>query len=351
MTESFLQDYCWGIVSLLAGLLVAQMLVVGTNLHLLNPKLDEPRMRIILHVTGRKWFLAFATLMAFGSVVYVAFPPFFQTALFHGAGRVLLLLAASFAIQVVALAVCHWSTAPLENGLFRVFLAISGFLSTFALGTFIGTFFTGTDFVVGGALETLKALAHPQALLLGLTLVVLTVLLGALYLLHGTEDSGIRREMYISLQRWFFPFVSLLVAWVVILLFRYGYTVEPDGTVTLERSKYFANFLAMPAVLGMLVAGIGLIVFGLVRGGFSQELDGFWFAAPGTVLLVMSVFLTAGLNHTPYYPSVSDIQRSLTVQNSCAGADTMQLLFWLSPAILLALIGLGYLWHRTDHRR
>lgn len=350
MTDTFLQDYCWGIISLLTGLLACQLLVFGANLHLLNPKLDDSRKRMLLLATGKKWGLAFATLLALCGAVYVAFPTFFQTAFFPGAKWIWLLVWAAFFIQLIAFALCLWTPTLLENGLSRIFLALCGFLAPFVLGTFVGTFFTGTDFVVENTLDALMALAHPHALILGLALATLAYLSGALYLLYGTDDSGIRREMYISIRRWLFPFVALLTAWVVLLLFRRGYSVTVDGVVALERGKYFANLMALPAIPAMLLSGIVLVIFGLIRGGYVQEHDGFWFAALGTVILVMAVFFVAGYNGTPYYPSIPDPQTSLTVRNSAADIETLKTFSWVSLSLFLLVPGLLWGWRHVSRK-
>ena len=366
MTYEFLQNYWWILISLLAGLLVALMFVQGANIHLVNKKLDDAQKRMILNATGRKWELTFTTLVTFGGAFFASFPLFYSTS-FGGAYWVWVLLLVTFVFQAVS----YEFYAKKENLLgmkgFRIALMANGILAPFLVGTAVGTFFTGSRFTVDkaaiadpsapvistweSAWHGLEALAQPHAVILGLTVFALAYLLGALYLLNRVDDTGVRKEMYEAIQRVFFPFVALLVAWVVLLLFRKGFAVGADGVVVMERGKYFANFLAMPAVLGMLLGGIVLVLIGLIRGGFSHEQDGFWFAAPGTVLVVMAIFFVAGFNNTPYYPSITDLQSSLTIRNSSSSYFTLQVMSWVSLLIPFVVTYIVFAWRAMDRHK
>ena len=366
MSYSFLQEYWWILIALLGGLLVALMFVQGANIHLVNRKLDDGQKRMILNATGRKWELTFTTLVTFGGAFFASFPLFYSTS-FGGAYWVWVLLLITFVFQAVSYEFYAKKENLLGSEAFRIALMANGVLAPFLVGTAVGTFFTGSGFHVDkaaiadpsapvistwdSAWHGLEALAQPHAVLLGLTLVALAYLLGALYLMNRVDDSGIRKEMYEAVRRVFFPFIALLVAWVVILVFRFGYAVQSDGSVALERGKYFANFLAMPAVLGMLILGVLLILSGLIRGGFSEVRDGFWFAAPGTVLVVMAVFFVAGFNNTPYYPSSTDLQSSLTIRNSSSSYFTLQVMSWVSLLIPFVVAYITYAWRAMDKKK
>ena len=366
MTYEFLQNYWWFLVALLGGLLVALMFVQGANIHLVNPKLDDTQKRMILNATGRKWELTFTTLVTFGGAFFASFPLFYSTS-FGGAYWVWMLLLVTFVFQAVSYEFYAKKGNLLGVNAFRGALMANGVLAPFLVGTAVGTFFTGSGFSVDktaiadpsapiistwdSAWHGLEALAHPHAVILGLTLVALAYLLGALYLLSRVNDPGVRKEMYEAIHRVFFPFVALLVAWVVLLLFRKGYAVEADGTVALERGKYFANLLAMPAVLGMFAVGVVLVLIGLIRGGFSHELDGFWYAAPGTVLVVMAIFFVAGFNNTAYYPSYSDLQSSLTIRNSSSSFFTLQVMSYVSLLIPFVVAYIAVAWRAMDRHK
>ena len=366
MTYTLLQNYWWILVALLGGILVALMFVQGANIHLVNRKLDDAQKRMILNATGRKWELTFTTLVTFGGAFFASFPLFYSTS-FGGAYWVWMLLLVTFVFQAVSYEFYAKKGNLLGVNAFRGALMANGVLAPFLVGTAVGTFFTGSGFTVDktaiadpsapiistwdSAWHGLEALAHPHAVILGLTLVALAYLLGALYLLSRVDDPGVRKEMYEAIHRVFFPFVALLVAWVVLLLFRKGYAVEVDGTVALERGKYFANLLAMPVVLGMFAVGVVLVLIGLIRGGFSHELDGFWYAAPGTVLVVMAIFFVAGFNNTAYYPSYSDLQSSLTIRNSSSSFFTLQVMSYVSLLIPFVVAYIAVAWRAMDRHK
>ena len=366
MTYTFLQNYWWILVSLLGGLLVALMFVQGANLHLGNRRLDDTRKRMILNSTGRKWELTFTTLVTFGGAFFASFPLFYSTS-FGGAYWVWVLLLLTFVFQAVS----YEFYAKKENLLgvkgFRTALIANGFLAPFLVGTAVGTFFTGSDFTVdkaaiadpaspvistwGSGWHGLEALAQPHAVLLGLTLVALTALLGALYILKTVDDEPVREQMHRTVRMVALPFVLLLVTWLVILLLRSGFAVLADGTVTVEPHKYLHNLLQMPVVLGMVLLGVILVAYGVFLGACTPSRKGFWFAAGGSVLVVMAVFFLAGFNNTAYYPSTADLQSSLTIRNSSSSYFTLTVMSWVSLLIPFVVAYIAYAWHQMDKKK
>ena len=366
MTYTFLQNYWWVLVSLLGGLLVALMFVQGANLHLGNKKLDKDQERLLHYATGRKWELTFTTLVTFGGAFFASFPLFYSTS-FGGAYWVWVLLLVTFVFQAVSYEFQHKKGNLLGAKGFRIALMVNGFLAPFLVGTAVGTFFTGSDFTVdkaaiadpsspvisvwGSGWHGLEALAQPHAVLLGLSLVGLTFLLGALYVLQYVDNGGIRKRMHESINRFSIPFVIVFVAWLVLLILRNGYAVDADGTVVVQQYKYLDNLLQMPAVLAMLVVGVGLIIWGLVQGAQIESHRGFWPAAGGTVFVVMAVFFLAGFNNTAYYPSTADLQSSLTIRNSSSSYFTLQVMSWVSLLIPFVVAYIAYAWHAMDRKK
>ena len=367
MTYEFLQNYWWVLVSLLGGLLVALMFVQGANLHLGNRLLDETRKRMILNSTGRKWELTFTTLVTFGGAFFASFPLFYSTS-FGGAYWVWVLLLVTFVFQAVSYEFSNKKENLLGKKAFRIALMANGLLAPFLVGTAVGTFFTGSDFTVnkeaianpaspvistwGNGWHGLEALGQGHAVLLGLTLVCLTVLLGALFLLQSVDDHDIRKRMRRTVKIVSIPFLVLFLGWLAILLLKDGYAVDMTGVVTLEPYKYLQNVVEMPAVLILLAVGVLLVLAGLCFGAFTKSRrKGFWFAAPGTVLVVMAVFFIAGFNGTAYYPSCTDLQSSLTLRNSSSSYFTLKVMFWVSLLIPFVLAYITYAWRALDRRK
>ena len=367
MTYTFLQNYWWVLVSLLGGLLVALMFVQGANLQLGGHILDKTQKRMILNATGRKWELTFTTLVTFGGAFFASFPLFYSTS-FGGAYWVWVLLLVTFVFQAVSYEFQHKKGNLLGANAFRIALMVNGILAPFLVGTAVGTFFTGSNFIVDKAAianpsapvistwtsgwHGLEALGQWHAVLLGLALVVLTIILGALYIIKTVDDHDVRKPMRQIVRIMAIPFLVLFVAWLVVLFLKDGFAVDQDGFVTLESNKYLQNLLQMPAVMVMLLFGVVLVVTGFHFGALTKSRrKGFWFAFAGTVLVVMSVFFLAGFNGTAYYPSVADLQSSLTIRNSSSSYFTLQVMFWVSLLIPFVVAYIAYAWYMMDRKR
>lgn len=366
MTYEFLQNYWWVLIALLGGLLVALMFVQGANMHLGNRALSDTQKRMILNSTGRKWELTFTTLVTFGGAFFASFPLFYSTS-FGGAYWVWVLLLVTFVFQAVAYEFQNKKGNLLGVKGFRIALMCNGILAPFLVGTAVGTFFTGSDFTVnklaitdpstpiistwGNGWHGLEALGQYHAVLLGCTLVFLTAILGSLYVLNNVDDEGIHAQMRRTIKMAIVPFLLFFLGWTVLLLTRQGYAVSPDGEVSLESYKYFHNLLEMPAVLCMLLVGVVLVLYSLYLGALSKSRKGIWFAFPGTVLLVMSVFFLAGFNGTAYYPSCTDLQSSLYLDNSCSSYFTLKVMFFVSLLIPFVVAYIAYAWHQMDRKK
>ncbi|MCR5827442.1 MAG: cytochrome d ubiquinol oxidase subunit II [Bacteroidales bacterium] len=366
MSYEFLQNYWWCLIALLGGLLVALMFVQGANLHLGNRELSDVQKRVILNSTGRKWELTFTTLVTFGGAFFASFPLFYSTS-FGGAYWVWVLLLFTFVFQAVSYEFHNKKENLIGVKGFRVALMVNGVLAPFLVGTAVGTFFTGSDFTVdkvaitdssspvistwGNGWHGLDALAHPHAVVLGVTLVFLTSILGALYVLNNVEDETILSQMRRTVKLSTVPFLICFLGWTIYLFIRPGFTVDSQGIVSVENCKYFHNLLQMPAVLAILLAGVALVLLGMWKGAFSKSRNGFWFAAPGAVLVVMSVFFLAGYNDTAYYPSVTDLQSSLTIRNSSSSRFTLQVMSWVSLIIPFVVAYIAYAWRQMDRNK
>ena len=366
MTYEFLQNYWWVLIALLGGLLVALMFVQGVNVQLINPRLDSLRKRMALNASGRKWELTFTTLVTFGGAFFASFPLFYSTS-FGGAYWVWVLLLITFVFQAVSYDFAYKKQNLLGSKFFRLALTATGILAPFLVGTAVGTFFTGSDFVVnktaityasspvistwGSGWHGLEALGQGHAVLLGLTVVALTTILGALYLIKAVDDHSFRKKMRLVVRIVAIPFLVMFLTWFTILLFKDGYAVEGDGAVSMESSKYLQNFLQTPAVMFLVMAGVTLLVTGLHFGALTKShRKGFWFAFAGTILVVMGIFFLAGFNGTAYYPSNTHLQSSLTIRNSSSSYFTLQVMFWVSLIIPFVIAYIAYAWYKMDRR-
>ena len=92
----------------------------------------------------------------------------------------------------------------------------------------------------------------------------------------------------------------------------------------------------------LLVAGV---VLTLMKPTFNR---GIWLAGPGTVMVVIVLFLIAGYNGTAYYPSSADLQCSLTLANSCSSEFTLKTMAIVSLIIPFVVAYIAYFWRKMD---
>ncbi len=366
MTYTFFQNYWWCLISLLGGLLVFLMFVQGANVHLINGRLSDLQKRMVANSTGRKWELAFTTLVTFGGAFFASFPLFYSTS-FGGAYWVWMLLLLTFVFQAVSYEFLHKRDNLLGVKGFRIALVANGFLAPLIVGTAVGTFFTGSPFTVNKTAimdlsspvistwdspwRGLEALAQPHAVLLGLTLVGLTIILGALYLINNIDDTETETQMRRTIKITAVPFLVLFLTWAGILLCREGFAVDGAGVVSMEKYKYLHNLIQMPAALVMFLAGVVGVLVAIWKGGFTKSRCGIWYGGVGTVLVVMTVFFLAGFNGTSYYPSVTDLQSSLTIRNSSSSQFTLQVMSIVSLLIPFVLAYIVYAWRQMDKKK
>ena len=362
----FLQQYWWFIVSLLGGLLVFLLFVQGGNVLIFSAARSEAERSLIVNSTGRKWELTFTTLVTFGGAFFASFPLFYSTS-FGGAYWLWVLILISFVFQAVSYEFQTKAGNILGRNTFRAFLVANGFLGPFLLGMAVATFFTGSDFTVnkeavgdslapvistwGNGWHGLEAFTNIWNICLGLAVFFLAMTLGALYMINNIEDENIVLKLRLRLWLSSFCFLILFVAFLLHICIAPGFAVDQDGTVFMEKSKYLHNFIQMPAVLVIFLAGVVLVLYGIVRTLASRKYRrGIWSTGLGTVLAVLGLFLVAGYNGTAYYPSVTDLQSSLTISNSSSSLFTLKTMTIVSFIIPFVLAYIVYAWRSMDRK-
>ena len=366
ITYEFLQQYWWFLISLLGGLLVFLLFVQGGNALIFLAGKTEDQRQLIINSTGRKWELTFTTLVTFGGAFFASFPLFYSTS-FGGAYWVWILILITFVFQAVSYEFQGKAGNLLGKNAFRWFLTLNGCLAPLLIGTAVGTFFTGSPFVVNkdavaevgapvisrwtSAWHGLEAVAVPFNVELGLMVMLLTVCLGALYLLNNIEEKSLESQLRQSLKYAFGGFLVMLVVVLAQLLTMDGYAVDAQGNVSMQAGKYLQNFWQMPMVLVMFLVGAVLLVAGVVLTWIKPHFKrGIWWAGPGTVLAVMALFMIAGYNGTAYYPSSVDLSSSLTLSNSSSSEFTLTAMSIVSLIIPLVVAYIAYFWYKMDRR-
>ena len=360
---TFLQQYWWFLVSLLGALLVFLMFVQGGQSLIWTLGRTEEQRRMLLLATGRKWELTFTTLVTFGGAFFASFPLFYSTS-FGGAYWVWVAILLCFVIQAVSYEFQLRRGNVLGTTTYRVFLLLNGVLGPLLIGTAVGTFFTGAEFVVNKAAVAspsmpvisywttpwhgLEAALVPQNLLLGVSVLLLTRVLACLYFLSCMADATLRETCRRRLRIESPLFLVFFLCWLVFWLLSTGFAYTPDsGVIYVAPYKYLHNLLDMPVVAALLLIGV-LMVLGGMAGGLCGRSRSFWLAGPGSVLVVLALLLCAGWNNTAYYPSVASLQSSLTIANSSSSLFTLKTMTIVSFIIPFVLAYIAWAWRALD---
>lgn len=368
MTYSFLQNYWWFLVSLLGALLVFLMFVQGANAMLFSLGRNDAERRLLVNSTGRKWELTFTTLVTFGGAFFASFPLFYSTS-FGGAYWLWMIILFTFVLQAVSYEFQNKMGNFLGPKTFQAMLVINGLVAPLLLGGAVATFFNGSNFIVdkmnltvfsqpvishwANASCGLDALLDPWNLVLGLAVMFLAQVLGILYVMNNVNDENIRSRGSVRLVGCAAPFVLLLVAFLIRTLLKDGFAYNPEtGDIFMEPNKYWHNFVDMWYLLVMLLVGVVLTLYGIVRTIVSKTyIQGIWPSGIGVVLVVLSLLLCVGWNNTAYYPSTADLQSSLTIANSCSSEFTLRTMAIVSLLIPFVLAYIVYAWRAIDRRK
>lgn len=199
----------------------------------------------------------------------------------------------------------------------------------------------------------LDALLNPWNVVLGLAVFFLARILGALYFINNIAEDDLVRRCRRALWGNTALFLLFFLAFIIRTLLADGYAVRPEtGEVFMEPYKYLTNFLEMPVVLVLFLAGVVAVLWGIVRTLWKPAFDkGIWFAGAGTVLTVLALLLVAGYNNTAYYPSTADLQSSLTLANSCSSLFTLRVMAYVSLLVPFVLAYIFYAWRSIDSRK
>ena len=354
-----LQQYWWVIISILAALLVFLMFVQGGQTLLYSIGKTEGEKTIILNTLGRKWEFTFTTLVTFGGAFFASFPLFYATS-FGGAYWVWLLILAAFIIQAVAYEFRKKPANFLGAKTYEIFLILNGLLATILIGIAVGTFFNGAQFELNELNQVLwqnparglEAVLTFHNVALGLSVFFLARATGLLYFIYTIDNDLIVAR---SQKHLFFTAILFLVFFLyflVWLLLKDGFAVNPvSGEVYMEKYKYLHNLLQMPVVLIIMLIGIVGVLWGIISTLFFHSGKGFLFAGPGTVLTVFALFLIAGFNNTAFYPSVSDLQSSLTIQNASSSHFTLVAMSYVSLMIPFVFAYIYYFWKVMNRKK
>ncbi len=198
----------------------------------------------------------------------------------------------------------------------------------------------------------LDVLLNPWVVVFGIAVVFLARVLGILYINNNVSDDAIRARIRPQLLVNTILFLVFFLAFLGKTLLGSGYAVNAEGAIVMEEMKYLHNLIDMWYLALVLLVGVLLVLFGIVRTLLQKNyIKGIWPTGIGVVLVVIVLFLIAGYNNTAYYPSTAELQSSLTIKNSCSSEFTLTAMFYAS---LIAPFVLGYIfcaWRSIDSKK
>lgn len=368
MSYTLLQHYWWFLVSLLGALLVFLMFVQGANSLIFSLGHTPEERRLVVNSTGRKWEITFTTLVTFGGAFFASFPLFYSTS-FGGAYWLWMIILFSFVLQAVSYEFQNKLGNIFGAKTFQWFLVLNGIIGPVLLGGAVATFFNGSNFVVNKMNITnslqpvisqwangshgLDALLDPWNLVLGLAVMFLSRILGTFYIINNVNDAVIQERSKRQLLVNTVPFLVLFLSFLIRTLLKDGFAENVnDGSIYMEPMKYLNNFVTMWYLLVVLLVGVLMLLYALGKTLFTKNYTkGIWFAGIGVVLVVLSLLLCAGWNHTAYYPSNIDIQSSLTISNSCSSLFTLQTMSVVSILVPFVVAYIAYVWYVMDKKK
>lgn len=370
MTLQYLQNYWWIIISVLGGILVFLLFVQGGQSMLLEVK-DKASRSLIINSMGRKWELTFTTLVVFGGAFFASFPLFYSTS-FGGAYWLWIFILFSFIVQAVSYEYRNKAGNVYGTKTYDTFLFINGCVGCILLGVAVSMFFFGADFTVarGNLLDTkspvisrwapthgLEAIFNWKNLILGVAVLFLARMQAALYMMNNISGDN---AFFNSMKKKAFVngciFVIFFLWFLAMVLTATGYTVISNADYTVEAIstpfKYFHNLLHLWWAAAVLLAGVALVLFGLIKSCFSKHFTkGVWYTGSGTFLAVTALFCIAGFNDTAFYPSLSDPASSLTIRNASSSEFTLVAMSFVSIVIPFVIAYIWYVWHSMDRKK
>lgn len=362
MTHEFLQNYWWLIMSVLGALLVFLLFVQGGQSMLISTK--RGKRPLLINSLGRKWELTYTTLVTFGGAFFASFPLFYSTS-FGGAYWLWIFILFSFVIQAIAYEYRTKHGNVYGTRFYDTLLLINGIVGPVLLGVAVAGMFFGAEFTVEkgklldasvisqwGPQHGLEAIASWKNLLFGFMVFFLARTLASLYFINNINDKEVQKSQHKQLLINAVIFVVLFLATCAVILTSAGVDIDNGDSAMWKPYKYLDNYLQLWWALGALLFGVVMVLFGIGKSLLNKEWKcGIWWAGIGTVLVVMSLFWVLGYNHTAYYPSLLDVQSSLTITNSSSSEFTLRVMSYVSLLVPFVVAYIAYVWYKMDNTK
>ncbi len=359
ITLNFFQNYWWLIISLLGGLFAFMSFVQGGQTLLYTLGKNDDERNLIINSLGRKWELTFTTLVMFGGAIFAAFPLFYATS-FGGAYYVWMAILFSFIIQAVSYEYRKKPNNVYGDRFYEKLLYINGSVGVFLIGVALGTLYTGGNFEVNEmnlshwtqSSYGLEALFNPFNISFGFMLIFLSRIGASLYFFNNLKNDNIERRVINTLRnnnRLFLPLFLYVIGYA---LFKDTYVYNASTlVVSIESMKLFHNLINHSILLLIFIVGILLFLYSIFIAIVKKSKKAIWFYGIGIILIVTTFLFILGIDNTIYYPSLSDMQSSLSIENSSGSYYTLFIMSIVSILIPVVLTYIYFVWRSIDNKK
>jgi cytochrome d ubiquinol oxidase subunit II len=280
---------------------------LGVGVLHLFAKSDHDR-RIFLNAIGPVWDGNEVWLVVGGGALFAAFPGAYAT-VFSGFYMPFILLLVSLIFRAVAIEFRSKEPGKAWRQTWDILFSLGSIFSSFILGVTLGNITRGVPLDTNGEfIGTFWSLFNPYSIFLGITVVMLFAMHGAIYLTMKTEG---------ALQEQVKQFVPKLILLFVGCYFIFNFS-------TLFVSPYLAKVVfSRPIIFVVLALDMLLLlnVWRLIRSG--KEFMAFL----SSCLMMALLMVTFGIS---YYPnmllSTPNPENSLTIHNCSSTNHTLGLL-------------------------
>jgi cytochrome d ubiquinol oxidase subunit II len=283
-------------------------------LHLFVKK-DEDR-RILLNSIGPVWDGNEVWLVTGGGALFAAFPGAYAT-VFSGFYNAFMLLLAALIFRAVSIEFRSKEPGKAWRKGWDIAFSVGSFLAAFLIGVALGNITRGIPLdSQGDFIGTFTGLLNPYSLLLGVTVVALFAMHGAIFLVMKTEG-----ELQATIKGWVPRLIGVFL--ILFLSFNVATFFEcPDLVAVMMTRPHGFLILALDIA-------VALSIPRMIRKG--AEFGAFLMSAL-TMVLLMAVL---GISYFPHIVmSMPDPSNSLTIYNCASSQKTLGIM------LIIAIIGI-----------
>lgn len=282
-------------------------------LHLFVKK-DEDR-RILLNSIGPVWDGNEVWLVTGGGALFAAFPGAYAT-VFSGFYNAFMLLLAALIFRAVSIEFRSKEPGKVWRRGWDIAFAVGSFVAALLIGVAMGNITRGIPLdKQGDFVGSFLGLLNPYSLLLGVTVVALFAMHGAIFLVMKTEG-----ELQSTIKGWVPHLIGLFL--VLFIAFNIATFFECPDLVSVMLTRPHGFVILALDIAAALSIGV------LVRRG--SEFPAFLMSSL-TMILLMAVL---GISYFPHIVmSMPDPGNSLTIYNCASSSKTLGIM------LIIAVIG------------